>query len=96
MNNNERSEMTAIFLLSLFVKKITIYQVVNKNPGWSVITDQLFNKKFFRTYYVRKIIFTTWSVIFTKWSVIIYHLVSFVRNTSEKLVVTNQDSMIQS
>ena len=39
--------MTAIFLLSLFVKKITIYQVVNKNPGWSVITDQLFNKNFF-------------------------------------------------
>ena len=39
--------MTAIFLLSLFVKKITIYQVVSKNPGRSVITDQLFNKNLF-------------------------------------------------
>lgn len=38
--------MTAIFLLPLFVKKITIYQVVSKNPGWSVITDHLFNKNF--------------------------------------------------
>lgn len=67
--NNKAVARPLFFLLPLFVKKITIYQAVNKIPGWSVITDHLFNKNVF----VR----ITYEIINYHLFIYINHLVSY-------------------